>query len=562
MSVVKIDVLPDLSVTTGGHAIIRLRGVALLPPGATFRIDPIDDALNDNHAEGWPHGDHHPIETRQTPEGIEMRVGPNIVDAPLLEPGTPVTISVPDGKFSGDIVWPDIPLSNTASFASVLMTPSQMAAELAANERAKAEAARLVAEEKAKAARAAEAAKAQQERDLKKAEQANTARQAALEQQRMMAAARDLEAALAVDPVGSQLLSNPNSLDPSTVRPASSGGTPAGKPSKSGPAKPSDAVKSTFAAQGATSQVALSERTTKLDKGQTSDRDPSSERGLSRLAQPSDTRNREQRTAAGDARPSNGHEPAFTLSPEREPSLPSLVLHPNPSSPSHTSSAGTAEIQSETLEGRVVTDIAPRTNNAKPFLAGAGIAAALAAVLFLMLGATKSGLKPNTTLSPAGTLSSTTLMGKKSILADAFTAGPQSPRGDSAIDVDLPTALRLADYNLHGIDRAVDRAEAEFWLKKALALTTSHSQIRWAVTQLGTLAAEPVSGAPDYEKARALWEISASNGDPVAMCFLGTLLENGLGTGVDRAQALSYFHRAKDAGGCPTGDEAIARLSK
>ncbi|MDZ4842243.1 MAG: hypothetical protein SH859_08905, partial [Hyphomicrobium aestuarii] len=92
MSMMKIEVVPDPSVTTGGHAIIRLHGVAILPPGATLRIDPIDESLADE--EGWPNGEFTPLDTRQTPDGLELRVGPDIVDAPLLEPGVPVTITV------------------------------------------------------------------------------------------------------------------------------------------------------------------------------------------------------------------------------------------------------------------------------------------------------------------------------------------------------------------------------------------------------------------------------------------------------------------------------------
>jgi len=141
MTIMKIEVFPDLSHPAGGHAVIRLKGIALLPPGSTFRIDPIDDSLDDGDIEGWPHGDLSPLDTRQTPEGIELRVGPDVVDAPMLEPGTPVTISVPNSKLTAELIWPDLPLSSKAASAPVVMSPSQMAAELAANERAKIEAA-------------------------------------------------------------------------------------------------------------------------------------------------------------------------------------------------------------------------------------------------------------------------------------------------------------------------------------------------------------------------------------------------------------------------------------
>lgn len=214
----------------------------------------------------------------------------------------------------------------------------------------------------------------------------------------------------------------------------------------------------------------------------------------------------------------------------------------------------TARLRPETIDGNISGPPQP-PSRMLPFLAGAGAAGiAIAAVLALL--ALRGGSQSQLGGFPADPVAT------RASLADTFTVGPQSPRGEIATDVDLPTALRLADYNLHGVDRPIDRAEAEFWLKKAMSLTASHAQIRWAMTQLGTLAAEPVTGTPDYEKARLLWEIAAANGDPVAMCFLGTLAEHGLGMVADKAKALEHFKRAKAAGGCLNSDEAITRLSK
>ena len=191
MTMMKIEVYPDVSKPAGGHAIIRLRGVALLPPGATFRIDPIDDTMAGD--PDWPNGDLKPLETRQTPEGIELRIGPDVVDAALLEPGTPVTISIPDGHLSAELVWPVIPLSSGNAVTSVVMTPSQMAAELAAAERAKLDAARSAVDQANRQAQL----NAEQARTAAQAIEAS--RLAALEQQRMAASARELEAALALE---------------------------------------------------------------------------------------------------------------------------------------------------------------------------------------------------------------------------------------------------------------------------------------------------------------------------------------------------------------------------
>ena len=55
MTLMKIEVLPDTSTPAGGHAIIRLIGIGFLLPGATFRIDPIDDSMDVDHNEPLVH---------------------------------------------------------------------------------------------------------------------------------------------------------------------------------------------------------------------------------------------------------------------------------------------------------------------------------------------------------------------------------------------------------------------------------------------------------------------------------------------------------------------------
>jgi TPR repeat protein len=481
MTVMKIEVVPDTSRPAGGHAIIRLRGVALLPPGATFRIEPIDETMNDGDTAGWPTGDLRPLETRQTADGVEMRVGPDVVDAPLLEPGTPVTITVPDGHLSAELVWPDLPVSSGISVAPVVMTPSQMASELAATERTKADAAVLAAEA------ALRAEEERLERARREAIAAEASRLATAEKNRMAEAARELEAALATEP--------------------------------------------SVAAKAANGAAHLPQAAAANDPRV-------HDRALSSLSKQGGDRDR-----------------AAPVIPAAEPdmSLPAIVLKRANEATTAADAAPVNLRPQETIEGH----LAPLTPQSRllPFLAGAGAAGLAAAAILAVLALRPGNGGP---VNGAATGVATT----KSALADAFAAGAQSPRGELATDVDLPTALRLADYNLHGVDRPIDRAEAEFWLKKAMSLTASHAQLRWAMTQLGTLSAEPVNGTPDYEKARLLWEIAAANGDPVAMCFLGTLAEYGLGVPANRMNALDHFKRSKEAGGCPNSDEAIARLSK
>lgn len=502
MSMMKIEVVPDPTVSTGGHAIIRLKGVALLPPGATVRIEPIDETLADD--DGWPQGDIKPIETRQTPEGLELRVGPSVVDAPLLEPGMPVTITVADAHLSEELVWPTLPVSTGAVEAPVVMSASQMAAEFAAVERAKVEAKRIAAEFEAKL-----------ERDRREAEEASR-RNAAV-------AAAIATAVVAEEPPSNQIKTAP------AAHPGALNGL---------------AIPPMFEAARQLDAVLASDKPIDPPAAGRTAPEP-----LSALANPAPVKARggdEVDTLSRLTRPVNelpAHG-ADAISTDRDSSLPAVVVK---------QANEAAAARATALEPIAGAQGAKQSSGVVPFLLG--FATAAAALAMVVIGGPKTGLIPELVSTAPATTS-------RPVIADAFMAGPQSPRGEIATNIDLPTALRLADYNMHGIDRPVDRAEAEFWLKKALSLTASHTQLRWALTQLGTLAAQPVSGAPDYEKARLLWEISAGNGDPVALCFLGTLAESGLGAPADRGKALEYYKRSKEIGGCPGTDEAIARLSR
>ncbi|MFM2422565.1 MAG: hypothetical protein RL291_1095, partial [Pseudomonadota bacterium] len=162
---------------------------------------------------------------------------------------------------------------------------------------------------------------------------------------------------------------------------------------------------------------------------------------------------------------------------------------------------------------------------------------------------------------PAATPSNNTL---PQAMGDVVRVGASSPRGRPADSVTLEQALSLADRNLHGVDQAVDREEARFWLRKALSLSLNTEQMTWAVTQLGALYAAPVTAGetPDYDKARTLWEISGAHGDPVAHCFIASLYEHGLGVAADKRSALRHFTEARRLGGCRGVDQAIARLSQ
>lgn len=148
-------------------------------------------------------------------------------------------------------------------------------------------------------------------------------------------------------------------------------------------------------------------------------------------------------------------------------------------------------------------------------------------------------------------------------LAEILAVPDSSPHGVAAGNIGLEDALRRADRSLSKPDgTAPDRREAKFWLRKALSAGLGDERLLWAMTQLGTIYASPEGEAPDFASARILWELASAKGDPVALCFLASLFEGGLGVAKDTTQALSLYQRAKANGGCRGIEDAIARLTK
>lgn len=110
----KIHVVADTVRSEGGYAVIRLDGVWLLQKKATVCIRPLDQEGSAKKG-GWPGLEQVPIDVRTTSRGIELVVGPEVVDSEALQPGRRVGISVPAGDISGEIIWPDIPKSAGAA---------------------------------------------------------------------------------------------------------------------------------------------------------------------------------------------------------------------------------------------------------------------------------------------------------------------------------------------------------------------------------------------------------------------------------------------------------------
>lgn len=110
MKKVNVEVLEDTSHPEGGYAVLLLRDVPSLPDGATFRLKPVEARGNNDLAssEAWPQGEITPRAIRAAIGGIEILVGPEIVECAALLPGTLGVIEVRSAGVRGEFLWPSI----------------------------------------------------------------------------------------------------------------------------------------------------------------------------------------------------------------------------------------------------------------------------------------------------------------------------------------------------------------------------------------------------------------------------------------------------------------------
>ncbi len=172
---------------------------------------------------------------------------------------------------------------------------------------------------------------------------------------------------------------------------------------------------------------------------------------------------------------------------------------------------------------------------------------------------------PNLTtigLPPASAVGFVSQHGEGLAIYDALKVGTVSPRGIFASSVNADAAIKRADNSLRvsSTGGSRDTDESAFWFKHYLSNQIGAKRTTWALTQLGTTYASPTDGAPDFKKAQVLWEAAAALGDPYAACFLGQLYEHGLGVVMSRDMALTWYLRARSAGGCSALNKSIARL--
>lgn len=107
MKTVTIDASEDLTHPAGGYAVVLLRGATAKADSPQFRLRAVEGT---NSTEGieWPHGLRRAQAVRSTDAGLELLLGPDIVDNPHLVPGTIVAIEVPEADSQGEFHWPNV----------------------------------------------------------------------------------------------------------------------------------------------------------------------------------------------------------------------------------------------------------------------------------------------------------------------------------------------------------------------------------------------------------------------------------------------------------------------
>ena len=450
MSAYQVAVVADETMPTAGIAVVRIAGLKAWPDDATLLILPIDDAAVPPKSEGWPWDAIRPLRVELTTEGVDVVLGPDVVNSARLLPGTPITIKVPAANLEVEARWPSVMPTVRRRVGTVAMSATQLLAAKAERDKA----------DKLAAARRQELA----------ATAAKSARDAASEAQ------------------------------------ANARSTP-----------PAAAGKSTATRPGDSGQLA---RLLPLRRPDASATEPFGG-APSNTSAPAYPSSMGQLAKLGAAPPSN------------------VVTMPPPPQP---------------LASR-------RAYGVRGFVAGLVAMGAMVASAVVVLPPT--WLPTSFSGAPAAAVGPAQIgvADLQSIFKDLASAGSQSPRHKSAINVDAATALSLADHSLRGQRSDAETEEAEFWLKRALSTSFGGQDVGWALTQLGTIYATAGTPHHSYVKAHTIWELAAAQGDPVAHCFLGALYEHGLGVAKNRKAAREHYLTADAQNACRSAKEAAARLS-
>lgn len=549
MKGVKIEIEKAADDTEDGDAVIRLLDVFELPDKPVFRIDPLDDRALRDDAAAWPAGDLTAAKMRVGEKGVELIVTADSIDWPALLPGTPVAVSVPSASIREELRWPSLALLRGARRGIVVVSAEKRRAEIAA--RAKARRAEL---ESLAAVRLA--AEAEDVSDLDDVDNAPA-----------VAVGEGLSR-LDVKRKGKMMLvaSSDDEKGPTPTEAQVPSAHPVRAPhhqadAPPGPAKSEDDTRMSPTISVASPPISVAARLAPPPPPHTPlEHSPPPAQGHGRVELP-----------LPDFYPSKVGPPSPPVS--RAAAQKPLSAAPPPL-PANMSAAppGRAVMAAGPLHTlpatspKFLTREEEHARSPYTFQRAFGMGFLVAAVLALLSTfALRGGSDMAGLLSTGGQQHAVTQVVEQPATLNtlsAILAVPDvSSRGEQATSVDLAGALKRADQSLSGTT-GDDKEEAKYWLRRALASGLGDQRLVWALTQLGTIYAAPAAGAPDYASARVLWELAAAQGDPIALCFLASLHEHGLGVAKDEVRALVLYRNAKTHGGCRNVDQSIARLTQ
>ncbi len=448
MGRIAIEAFEDRTRAEGGHAVILLTGLKVVPNRPAFRLRP---AGLDEDAElpfAWPEGELLPATAKVTGRGVEVVVGPDIVENPLLAAGAAIEIEFVDADIRGEFLWPSIqPITRPKRRSLVARAPQR--------------------DERFDAARPIE---------------------------------RPVLGSVA-NPVAPPIPAGAETASPAELAPRAE--TIRSSASRSEP-----------------------QRARK-------DEAPMSE-------------------SSHEAAAANGS-PSGSAQAAKRDSAEFVTFYPHA-----RGGRLKAEKTARTPSTTKLEAFMPTTPGGMAAAIVAGVIA-LQGVLHLWNGGpgTQPLVQPTAATAIVDSAAQASL--QPDALFEALVSGTTSPRGTNARDVPGARTLETAQTLLLAPDGTRDTEEGAFWLKRFLQGAFGDDRTLRALTHLGSTYAEPTGRSPDYTKARLVWEMAGAFGDPVAMCLLGVVHENGFGVVRDKKKALPWFERAKKAGGCPDVDESIAR---
>ena len=599
-----VEIVGDDKHPEGGHVVIRFLGLEQPPSRPEFTIEPAERETEVEGSDTWPKGELKPVGVRQIGETVEFLVGPDIVQNDDLKPGTPVVVGLAGTDLRSRAIWPEV--SETPPINSLPTPPALPISSHMETKRLLAETKELLAlPERPQRPSAMSAAAALNTEELSIEEFSRelhargnlpaTSTETETEPDDIAEgdAPLDEPPADAVSPPISPVESDEDAEDLSD-EPVETGSVadkrletedvsdePAEKTDISpapaddiaepgsdeavvddatlialqaaiGPQQPdqSDAIETDGDDATSTDEVAASAAVPEADGGTgTIPAPPEVTAAAPFVSQPS----YEWEHSSGPTHPADLAQQSSTAPTTAAP-VPA---------PAHVSSPPAQIVPLEKYDE--VRRNSERVSRRFALLALMVALLASATSVYAVVareGVLLSAVVSRLAFGPdAGLKQADGKKGKsESTLYGTLRAGPLSPQGQKASGVDTKAALQRADRELHTTNSPTDKREAAFWLKHYLVGTIGDARTLWALTQLGTIYADPNGKSHDYNKARMLWELSASMGDPIALCFLGNLHEFGYGVRADKQLALRWYQRAKEAGGCKSLDQAIARV--